>query len=284
MAVNKAIILYELRDVILEELSSLCGVPQQGVAQAARACKQAGSLSRPMCNLLVNFDFAYNMVRHLTTMKARKFRSDFCEDLQACAKLQNKASCKVTICKEMGGLSSPAAVPAAPHVLTTPMVPPAAASSHATSQRGRDWSGPSQVTQAAELDKKKKETTPLVPTAAAPSQATSGPQNALFPTRRQREQQAAEGDKKKKDTTPLVLPAEAPSQATSEGHRETVYYSQVQQAAKLDKKKEKSTPLVPTAAALSQANSGPQNALFPTRRQREQQAAEVDKKKKVPRS
>ena len=248
MAIHKAAILYELRDEILEELSSLCGVPQQGVAQAARACKAAGSLSRPMCNLLVNFDFTYNMVRHLTSMKARKFRSDLCENLQACAKLQAKAGCKVTICKEMCGLSSPAAVPAAPHVPTTPLVPPAEASFGPTRRSFSDWVAPSQATQAAELDKKEKETTPLVPTAAAPRQATSGPLHAVLPTEKRREQQAAEGHKEKKDTTPLDLPAAAPK-ATRFGHRETVYYSQVLQAAELDKKKKKTTPLVPTAAA-----------------------------------
>ena len=89
MAINKVTILYELRDEILEELSTLSGLPQQGVAQAARTCKNAGLLSRPMCNLLVNFDFAYNLLRHLTTMKAQNFRGKLRDDLQACAKLQN---------------------------------------------------------------------------------------------------------------------------------------------------------------------------------------------------
>ena len=123
----------------------------------------------------------------------------------------------------------------------------------------------SQVWEAAQLDKKEGKCTPPVPTAAAPSRASSGPKNALFSTRRQMEQEAAEDDKKHEDLLKLVFQNSAAR-------------------GKWDKKGDGSTPRLVPAAAPSRTNSGPQNALFPTRTQREQQAAEVDKTQKERRS
>ena len=65
--VSKASLLYGLRDELLELLSEASGMKHQGLAQAARQCKSANLLDGTVCNKLVSLDYAYNLVRHLTT-------------------------------------------------------------------------------------------------------------------------------------------------------------------------------------------------------------------------
>ena len=76
---SKCAILYQLRDDILEDLST-SGKTHEGVAQAAREACNSGRIRSERRNKLVKFDWAYNFVRHLTQAKADAFRRDFrCE-------------------------------------------------------------------------------------------------------------------------------------------------------------------------------------------------------------
>ena len=55
---NKAALLYSMRDDMLEVLTNASGTTQQGVAQAARTCKNGGVLGKASCSKLVDIDFA----------------------------------------------------------------------------------------------------------------------------------------------------------------------------------------------------------------------------------
>lgn len=73
MSMAKATLLYALRDDVLHLLCERCQKPHEGIAQAARDCKARGFIRSELCNKLIKFDYAYNMVRHLTSLHAAEF-------------------------------------------------------------------------------------------------------------------------------------------------------------------------------------------------------------------
>jgi len=72
-AISKADLLYSLHDEVLELLTGATQVAHAGIAQAARYSKQSGLLSPATCNKLISIDFAYNFIRHLTSIHRREF-------------------------------------------------------------------------------------------------------------------------------------------------------------------------------------------------------------------
>ena len=64
---RKVELLYSLRDERLEKLHVEIQIAHQGLSQAARAAKHAGIIDGTSCSKFIQIDFAYNLIRHLTT-------------------------------------------------------------------------------------------------------------------------------------------------------------------------------------------------------------------------
>ena len=47
-------------------MSDTTGVHFEGLAQAARHCRKHNDLSSKLCKKLINLDYTYNCVRHIT--------------------------------------------------------------------------------------------------------------------------------------------------------------------------------------------------------------------------
>ena len=67
LPMNKALLVYALRDELLEEVTSKLGIHHEGLAQAARAAKKRGLITATTSAKLIKYDHAYNLVRHITT-------------------------------------------------------------------------------------------------------------------------------------------------------------------------------------------------------------------------
>jgi len=75
---NKHLLIYQLRDELLDTLAGVSGQHFQGLASAARG---TDSLSPGCRSQLIKVDFAYNLVRHITKESVYLFQKEVNEDL-----------------------------------------------------------------------------------------------------------------------------------------------------------------------------------------------------------
>ena len=75
---NKASLLCQYRDNALEALAASAGKQHEGLAQAARHACDLKLISKPLKHKLIKVDYAYNLVRHITS----KSVGDYIEQLQ----------------------------------------------------------------------------------------------------------------------------------------------------------------------------------------------------------
>ena len=75
-SVDKVMLLNSLRDDLLEYFSTVLQKPLEGLSQGARLAKQNGLLSSKSAAKLIDIDFAYNFVRHVTMVKRDMYIRD----------------------------------------------------------------------------------------------------------------------------------------------------------------------------------------------------------------
>ena len=90
---NKASLLYALHDDVLERLVIGTDVASQGIAQAARLCKKRGIIGSTTCNKLINLDYAYNLVRHLTSVHVKSFLKNLDDEMRLASAHHTHAAC-----------------------------------------------------------------------------------------------------------------------------------------------------------------------------------------------
>ena len=80
---TKAAILYHFRDSLLDRMSVASGKKFEGLASAARFCKNSKTISNKQANKLINVDYAYNFTRYLNAITSAEFLGEVTDALAA---------------------------------------------------------------------------------------------------------------------------------------------------------------------------------------------------------
>ena len=82
-ASSSEVLILELHGRLLRTFAVEAGQHFQGLAQAARFLKRSGRISAATANKLLKLDFAFNLVRHITTISVCRFEEDLVSELRS---------------------------------------------------------------------------------------------------------------------------------------------------------------------------------------------------------
>ena len=85
-------LLAELHGALLRKCSNRLGVHCQGLAQASRRLKQMGLIEPRMANKLIQIDFSFNLIRHITQASVDGYIGALASKLQDDARVPERAA------------------------------------------------------------------------------------------------------------------------------------------------------------------------------------------------